>query len=129
MACPCELELDGDGGQRRKGKREGSRDCGGSDPIYRLEGLEVKQMSSGGGQTGPEALGGEVAAGGAALRIVGRRGKRPSVQGHVCARGEAKGPSRCPQRALLGPVGRKRAVDEVHRRHTGGRRRNRGRWK
>ena len=67
------------------GKREGSHDCGGSDPIYRLEGLEVKQMSSGGGQTGPEALGGEVVAVGAALRLAGRRGKRPSVLGHVCA--------------------------------------------
>ena len=53
-------------------------------------------MWPGGGRTGPEAPGGEVAAGGVALRVAGRRGKRPSVQGHVCARGEAKGPSRCP---------------------------------
>ena len=67
------------------GKREGSHDCGGSDPIYRLEGLEAKQMISGGGRTGPETLGGEVAAEGAALRMAGRRGNRPSVQGHVCA--------------------------------------------
>ena len=120
VACPCELELDGDGGQRRKRKREGARDCGGSYPIYRLEGLEAKQMSSGGGRTGLEALGGEVA-----LRMAGWRVKRPSVQGHVCAGGEAKGQSRCPWRALLGQVGRGRAMDEVHRRRTGGRRRNR----
>ena len=53
-------------------------------------------MSSGGGQTGLEALGDEVAAGGAALRMAGWRVKRPSVQGHVCAGGEAKGQYRCP---------------------------------
>jgi len=49
MACPRELELAGDGGRQRKGEREGSRDGGGSGPIYRLEGFESKQMSSGGG--------------------------------------------------------------------------------
>ena len=63
MACPRELGLAGDGGQRRKGKKRGSHDGGGSGPIYSLEGLEAKQMSSGGGRTGPEALNGEVAAG------------------------------------------------------------------
>ena len=70
-------------------------------------------------------LDGEVAAGGGSAAHGGRRGKRPSGQGRVWARGEAKGPSRCPQRALLGLVGRGRAVDEVHRRRTGGQRRNR----
>ena len=102
------------------------RDSGSSGPIFRLEGLEAKQMSSGGGRTGPKALGGEVAASRSGTAHGGRRGKRPSVQGHVCARGEAKGPSRCPQRALLGPVGRERAMDEVHPRRTGGRRNREG---
>ena len=72
-----------DGGER--GKERGRMTAGGSGPIYRLEGLEAKQMSSGGGRTGPEALGGEVAAGGAALCLAGWRGKHPSVLGHVCA--------------------------------------------
>ena len=49
MACPCELELTGDGGRWRKGKSRGSRDGGGSGPIYRLEGFEAKQVSSGEG--------------------------------------------------------------------------------
>ena len=43
VACPRELELAGDGGRRREGKSRGSRDGGGSAPIYRLEGLEAKQ--------------------------------------------------------------------------------------
>ena len=43
MACPRELELAGDGGRRTKGKSRGSHDGWGSDPIYRLEGLEEKQ--------------------------------------------------------------------------------------
>ena len=42
MACPCELELAGDGGRWRKGKSRGSRDGGGSGPIYRCEGVEAK---------------------------------------------------------------------------------------
>ena len=36
-----------DDGER--GKREGSRDDSGSSPIYRLEGFEAKQVSSGEG--------------------------------------------------------------------------------
>ena len=32
-----------------RGKREGSRDGGGSGPIYRLEGFEAKQVRSGEG--------------------------------------------------------------------------------
>ena len=100
MACPCELELAGDGGRRRKGKREGVV-CDGGDPcpIYKLEALEAKQTCSGRGRPGPGALDGEVAAGGGGAAHGGRRGKRPSGQGRVWARGEAKGPSRCPQRA------------------------------
>ena len=66
------------------GKREGSHDCGGSDPIYRLEGLEAKQMSSRGGRTGPKALGGEVVAGGAALRMAGGMAST-QVSRDVCA--------------------------------------------
>jgi hypothetical protein len=46
-----------------KGGKRGSRDGGRSGPIHILEGLEAKQMSSVGGRTRPEVLGGEVAAG------------------------------------------------------------------
>jgi hypothetical protein len=78
-----------DGGER--GKRGGLRDGGDSGPIYRLEALEAKQMSSGGGRTRPEALVGEVAAGRSGAAHGRWRGELPSVQGHVCSGGEAKG--------------------------------------
>ncbi|XP_039822630.1 extensin-like [Panicum virgatum] len=94
-----------DGGET--GKREGSRDRGSSGPIFRLEGLEATQMSSGEGRTRPEALVGKVAAGGAALRMAGRHGKRPSVQGHSASTVPPPGSASTPphhQFAALPPV-------------------------
>jgi hypothetical protein len=64
-------------------------DGGGSSPIYRLEGLEAKQTGPGGGRTGPEAPGGEVAAGGAALHMAGRRVALPGGLGRVASGGTA----------------------------------------
>jgi len=42
-------------------EERGSRDGGGSGPIYRLEGFGVKQMAPGGGKSGPRRLDSEVA--------------------------------------------------------------------
>ena len=92
--------------------------AGGSSPIYRLEGLEAKQMSSGEGRTRPEVLSGEVAAGGAAWQAPKCPGTRVCVW-------KGQGAVQVSLATLLGPVGRGRAVDEVHRRRTGGRQRNR----
>ena len=41
--CPRELELASDGGWRREGEMRGSRDGGGSVPIYRRGHLRVKE--------------------------------------------------------------------------------------
>ena len=46
-----------------------------------------------------------MAAGGGGAAHGEQRVAVPRGQGRVWARGEAKGPSRCSQRALLGPVG------------------------
>ena len=58
-------------------------------------------------------------------RAEGCRGGVSRRLGRVCAQGGAKGQDRWPWRALSGPLGRGRTVDEVHRRRTGGRRRSR----
>ena len=60
-----------------------------------------------------------------ALRMAGQRGGSGGPQGRVSSWGGAKGQARWRWRALLGPLGRGRAVDEVHRWRTvaGGRNR------
>ena len=77
---------------------------------------------------GGNTLPGEVGAGLPASRrrwqLVGCRGGGRAGLGRVSARGGAKGQARWPWRAPSGPLGRGRAVDEVHRRHTSERRRN-----
>jgi len=97
----------------------------GSGPIYRLEGFEAKQVSFWGRLNrarGARRCGG------------GRRRRRgawwaawqaPKCPGtRVCVR-KGQGAVQVSLATLLGPVGRGRAVDEVHRWRTGGRRRNR----
>ena len=76
-----------DGGGRGRG--EGSRDGGGSSPIYRREGSRAKQMAPGGGRSGPGRLDGEVAEGAAAGSMAGRHGSLPEGQGRVASEGRA----------------------------------------
>jgi hypothetical protein len=109
----------------RRGRRDGSRDGGVSSPIYRLEGSWTRLMAPGGGRSGPGMLDGEVAEGAAADCVAGRCGGSGRRRGSVPARGRAKGQARGPWRAPLGPLGRGRAMDEVHRRRMGERRRSR----
>jgi len=90
--------------------REGSRDDGVSGPIYRPEGSWAKLLVLGGGRSG---LG----------RLAWRGGV--AARGRVPARGGAKEQARWPWRAPSGPLGRGRAVDEVHRRRTGERQQSR----
>ena len=73
----------GDGGWRREGEMRGSRDGGGSGPIYRREGVEAKLKGAWGDRTGRDALGGEVSAGGVGAAHSGRRVAVPRGQGHV----------------------------------------------
>ena len=61
----------------------------------------------------------------AALRMAGHRGGSGGRQGRVLAWGGAKGQAKWRWRASLGPLGRGRAVDEVHQRRTAGGGRNR----
>ena len=72
-----------------KGRREGSRDCGVSGPIYRLEGFGAKQIAPGGGRSVPGRLDGEVAEGATAGCMAGRRGALPEGQGRVASEGRA----------------------------------------
>ena len=72
----------GGGGRAR---REGSRDIGGSGPIYRLEGSRAKRMAPGGGRSGSGWLDGEVAEG----AVARRRGALPDGQGRVASGGGA----------------------------------------
>ena len=74
-----------------RGRREGSRDGGGSGPIYRREGSRAKLMAPGGGRSGPGRLDGEVAEGAAADCMAGRHGGSGRHRGRVPARGRAKG--------------------------------------
>ena len=76
---------DGEG----RGRREGSRDGGGSGPIYRREGSRAKLMAPGGGRSGPGRLNGEVAEGAVARRMARRRGASPAGQGRVASDGRA----------------------------------------
>ena len=76
-----------DGGGREE--ERGSRDGGGSGPIYRLEGFGEKQMVPGGGRPGPGRLDGEVAEGAVAGCMARRRGSLPEVQGRVASEGRA----------------------------------------
>jgi hypothetical protein len=108
-----------------RGMREGSRDDGVSGPIYRMEGSWAKLLVPGGGRSGLGRLDGEVAEGTAADCMAGRRGGSGRRRGRVPVRGRAKVQARWPWRAPSGPLGRGRAVDEVHRRRTGERRRSR----
>ena len=112
-----------DGGGR--GRREGSRDGGVSSPMYRLEGSWARLMAPGGGRSGPRRLDGEVAEGVVADYMAGRRGGLGRRRGCVPVRGRAKGQARWPWRAPSGPLGRGRAVDEVHRWRMAGGGRNR----
>ena len=112
-----------DGGGR--GRREGSRDGGVSSPMYRLEGSWARLMAPGGGRSGPGRLDSEVEEGAAADCMAGRRGSSGRRRGRVPERGRAKGQARWPWRAPSGPLGPERAMDEVHRRCTGERRRSR----
>jgi len=75
-----------DGGEMER--REGSRDGGDSGPIYRMEGFEAK-LRLGEVGLGRDALDGEVATRGVALRMAGRRGASPAGQGRVASGGEA----------------------------------------
>ena len=76
-----------DGGGR--GRREGSRDGGGSSPIYRREGSRAKQMVPRGGQSSPGRLDGEVAEGAVVRRMVGWCAALPAGQGRVASEGRA----------------------------------------
>jgi hypothetical protein len=60
----------------------------------------------------------------AALRMAERRGGSGGRQGRVLAWGGAKGQAGWRWRVPLGPLGRRRAVDEVHWRRTAGGGRN-----
>ena len=61
----------------------------------------------------------------AASCMVGRRGGSGGSQRRVSSWGGAKGQARWRWRAPLGPLGRGRTMDEVHRRRTAGGGRNR----
>ena len=77
------------GGGRGKREREGSRDGGGSGPIYRREGSRAKLMAPGGGRSGPGRLDGEVAEGAAAGCMAGRCVALPEGPGRVSGGGGA----------------------------------------
>jgi hypothetical protein len=72
-----------------RGRREGSRDGGGSGPIYRLEGSRAKRMALGRGRSGLGRLDGEVAEGAVARHMAGRRSTLPDGQGRMASGGAA----------------------------------------
>ena len=124
VAGPRELDLAGHGGWWKEGEeREVARQRG-SGATYRPESTWAKGVAYGrsiwSGATRPRAGGASSgAAHGGAMWRLGR------AQGRVSSWGGAKGQARWRWRAPLGPHGRGRAVDEVHRRRTAGGRRNR----
>ena len=110
-----------------RGRRRGNRATAG------VLGLFIGERSP---RRGEQRLGkAELAWEGSAMRwqseqaascMAGRRGGSGGPQGHVSSWGGAKGQARWCWRAPLGPLGRGRAMDEVHRRRTAGGGRNRG---
>jgi hypothetical protein len=67
-----------------RGRREGSRDGGGSGPIYRLEGSRAKLMAPGGGQSSPgctQRRGGGHRGGAAHGGVAWRVASRPRARG------------------------------------------------
>ena len=67
-----------------RGRREGSRDGGGSGPIYRLEGFRAKLMEPGGGRSSPGRArwqGGRQRGGAAHGGVVWRVASRPRARG------------------------------------------------
>ena len=128
-----ELDLTGHGGRWREGEgREVARRRG-SGATYRPQSTWARGVASGGGWFGPGRLDGGGRSEQAASCMAGRRGSSGVPQGRVSSWGGAKGQARWCWRAPLGPLGRGRAVDEVHRRRTAGGGRNRGtggeRWR
>ena len=78
-----------------------------------------------GGNALPGKVGAGLPASGRRWQLAGCRGGGRAGLGRVSAQGGAKGQARWPWRAPSGPLGRGRAVDEVHRRRTGERQRSR----
>jgi len=112
-----------DSGRREKERK--SRDGGGSGAIYRREESWARGAASGKGRTILGRLGGELAEraggelhGGAAWRL----GSAPRTRVSV---GRCQGAGQVALEGFPGPLGRGRAVDEVHRRRTAGGGRNR----
>ena len=120
---PRELDLAGHGGRRKEGgEREVARRRG-SRATYRPESTWARGVLSGGGWFGPGRLDGGGRSEQAASCMAGRRGSSGVPQGRVSSWGDAKGQARWRWRGSLGPFGRGRAVDKVHRWRTAGGRR------
>ena len=122
VAGPRELDLAGHGGRWKEGK---SRDGG-------ALGLLIGRRATGRGEWHlgeVDLVRGDLTASGrseqAASCMAGRRGGSGGPQGRVSSWRCAKGQARWRWSAPLGPLGRGRAVDEVHRRRTAGGGRNR----
>ena len=126
LAGPRDLDLAGHGGRRKEEEgREVARWRG-------SRGLLIGQRAPGRGEwhLGEASLvrGDSTASGRseqAASCMAGRRGGSGVRRGRVLAWGGAKRQARWNWRAPSGPLGRGRAVDEVHRRRTAGGGRNR----
>ena len=125
VAGPRELDLTGHGGRWKEGEEGEVARRRGSGATYRPESTWARGVASGEGWFGPGRLDGGRAERAAALRMAGRRGCSGGRQGRVLAWGGAKGQARWRWRVSLGPLGRGRTVDEVHRWRTAGGGRNR----
>ena len=125
VAGPRELDLASHGGRREEEERGEAARRRGAGGTYRPESTWARGVASGGGWFGPGLLDGEraeragsAAHGGAAWQLGRAFGTRVSV-------GWCQGADQVALEGFPGPLGRRRAVDEVHRWRTVGGGRNR----
>ena len=120
-----ELDLAGHGERREEEEGGEAAQRRGAGGTYRPESTWARGVASGGGWFGPGRLDGErvegaggAAHGGAAWQLGRASGTRVSV-------GRCQGAGQVALEGFPGPLGRGRAVDEVHRQRTAGGGRNR----